>query len=100
MSSSSQSGQQRWNAVVEVMRRRFHGADVQAARVVYASVAAHRLKGQPVWPMAVAPPGSLKTEILDALHGLPHVHFIDSVTPNTFISGQILECLAPFKGNV
>ena len=91
MSSSSQSGQQRWNAVVEVMRRRFHGADVQAARVVYASVAAHRLEGQPVWPMAVAPPGSLKTEILDALHGLPHVHFIDSVTPNTFISGQIVE---------
>ena len=80
-----------WNTVVEVMQRRFHDADVQGARAVCAAVAAHRLKGQPVWPMAVAPPGSLKTEILDALRGLPHVHFIDSVTPNTFISGQILE---------
>ncbi len=73
------------------MQRRFHDADVQGARSVYAAVAAHRLQGQPVWPMAVAPPGSLKTEILDALRGLPDVHFIDSVTPNTFISGQILE---------
>ena len=88
---SSKSGQQRWNAVVGVLEQRFHEADVQGARAVYAAVAAHRLQGQPVWPMAVAPPGSLKTEILDALRGLPHVHFIDSVTPNTFISGQILE---------
>ena len=80
-----------WDTVVEVMRRRFHEADVQGARAVYAAVAAHRLKGQPVWPMVVAPPGSLKTEILDALHGLPHVYFIDSVTPNTFISGQIVD---------
>ena len=88
---ANSSAQQHWNTVVEVMQRRFHDADVQGARAVYAAVAAHRLQGQPVWPMAVAPPGSLKTEILDALRDLPHVHFVDSVTPNTFISGQILE---------
>ena len=89
--TTKQTAQNRWNTVVDVLEHRFHDADVQAARAVYAAVAAHRLKGQPVWPMAVAPPGSLKTEILDALNGLPNVHFIDSVTPNTFISGQIVE---------
>ena len=83
--------QQRWDKVRKVLERRFHDADVQAARAVYAAVAAHRLKGQPVWPMAVAPPGSLKTEILDALRGLPNIHFIDAVTANTFISGQIVD---------
>ena len=89
--TTKQTAQNRWNTVVDVLQHRFHDADVQAARAVYAAVAAHRLKGQPVWPMAVAPPGSLKTEILDAMRGLPYVHFIDSVTPNTFISGQIVE---------
>ena len=80
-----------WARVVDVMRTHFHKPDVQGARAVYAAVAAHRLNGQPVWPMAVAPPGSLKTEVLDALLDLQDVHFIDSVTPNTFISGQIRE---------
>ncbi len=89
--TANKTAQRRWNKVVDVLEHRFHEVDVQAARAVYASVAAHRLKGQPVWPMAVAPPGSLKTEILDALNGLPNVHFIDSVTPNTFLSGQIVE---------
>ena len=39
--------------------------------------------------MLVAPPGSLKTELLNALDGLPTLHMIDSVTPQTFISGQL-----------
>ena len=83
--------QERLNGVEEVLRTHFYRPDVQGVRAVYAAVAAHRLSGQPVWPMLVAPPGSLKTETLDALQGLPKVHFIDSVTPNTFISGQIQE---------
>jgi hypothetical protein len=39
--------------------------------------------------MYVAPPGSLKTEILTALDGLPGVRLVDQITRNTFISGQI-----------
>ena len=80
-----------WAHVERVMQQHFHEPDLQGARAVFAAVAAHRLAGQPVWPMIVAPPGSGKTETLDALQGLPHVHFIDSVTPNTFLSGQILQ---------
>lgn len=80
-----------WQRVVSVMQTHFHEPDVQGARAVYAAVAAHQLEGQPVWPMIVAPPGSGKTETLDPLQGLEGVHFIDSVTPNTFISGQIQE---------
>jgi len=41
--------------------------------------------------MCVAPSGSLKTAILQSLDGLPSVHFIDEVTPNTFVSGRIPE---------
>ena len=91
LDASEAPSQDRWDRVVTVLRTHYHEPDVQGARVVYAAVAAHRLAGQPVWAMVVAPPGSLKTETLGALQGLPNVHFIDTVTPNTFISGQIQE---------
>jgi hypothetical protein len=79
----------KWEAVVRVLKTHYHEPDIEAARVLYAAVAAHYLPGPPVWPMAVAPPSSMKSELLSALEGLPHVYAIDSVTPKTFISGQI-----------
>jgi len=59
-------------------------------QVILAAVAAHRIQDHPpVWVLAIAPPGSMKTAILESLHGLPSVHFVDEVTANTFISGKI-----------
>ena len=78
-----------WCAVVKVLKTHYHEPDLAAARVLYAAVAAHRLTGQPVWPMVVAPPATMKTELIRALDGLPEVHSIDGVTSKTFISGQI-----------
>jgi len=80
-----------WQRVEAVLLKHHHQPDLQAARIVYAAVAAHRLPGSPVWPMLVAPPGSMKTELLGGMDGLPTVHFIDSISPQTFISGQIAE---------
>ena len=80
-----------WDAVVNALSTHYHEPDIEAARVLYAAVAAHDLKGQPVWPMAVAPPGSMKSELVTALDGMSHVHLLDTVTPKTFISGQIVE---------
>ncbi len=80
-----------WESVVRTLQTHYYEPDILAARALYASVAAHCLKGQPVWPMAVAPPSSMKTEIVQALDGLKNVFSIDAVTPKTFISGQIRE---------
>lgn len=88
--------QEAWDSLVEVVNKHFDKPDVDAIRGVYSAVAAHGLSGQLVWPMVVAPPGSMKTELLKALDGLPNVHSIDSVTPKTFISGQIHD---PLKGD-
>ncbi len=41
--------------------------------------------------MLVAPPGSMKTELVEGLRDLPNTHLIDAVTPNTFLSGQIVD---------
>jgi hypothetical protein len=90
-SASNPSAEPRWQAVVDTLKTHFHEPDLEAARVLYSAVAAHDLNGQPVWPMAVAPPGSLKSELVTALDGLERVYLIDNVTPKTFISGQIVE---------
>jgi hypothetical protein len=88
-SDASNPSAQAWKDLCQVLESHFHHPDIEAVRAVYSSVAAHGLIGPLVWPMAVAPPGSMKTEILMALVGLPNVHAIDQLTPSTFISGQI-----------
>ena len=87
--------QSRWEAVVDTLNTHYHEPDLGAARVLYASVAAHDLDGQPVWPMAVAPPGSMKSELITALDGMPRVFLVDAVTPKTFLSGQIPDDKTP-----
>ncbi len=86
-----------WTRVESALSDHHHNPDLEAARVLYSAVAAHRLSGQPVWVMLVAPPGSMKTELLTALDGLPNVHLIDKITPNTFLSGQIDDPKNPRK---
>jgi hypothetical protein len=86
-----------WAGVEAALEKHHHQPDLSAARVLYAAYAAHRLDGATVWPMLVAPPGSLKTELLNGLKDLPNVHFVDQLTPQTFLSGQIPDPLNPTK---
>jgi hypothetical protein len=80
-----------WLRVEEVLSRHYFKPDLQAARALYAAVAAHRLTdGRPVWPMLIGPPGSMKTELLTGMECLDKVHFVDQITANTFISGHIV----------
>lgn len=80
-----------WAAVENTLKAHYHNPDLQAARAVFASIAAHRLTGAPVWPMLVGPPGSMKTELLRGIQHLQNVHFVDQITAQTFISGHIVE---------
>jgi hypothetical protein len=84
-----------WRRVVDVLNKHYYQPDVEAARALYASIAAHGLDGQPVWPMLVGPPGSMKTEMIRALDGMNNFHSIDAVTPkgpcgNTYIRQEKL----------
>jgi hypothetical protein len=74
--------------VAPALESNFYKPDVQAAKILYAAIAGHRLAGQPIWPMLIAPPGSLKTELLKSLSQQPHIYSVDSITPRTFLSGQ------------
>ena len=80
-----------WEDVEAAIQGHHHNPDLQAAKAFSAAMAAHRLTGAPVWPMLVAPPGSMKTHLIGGFDGLPGVHLIDQLTPQTFISGQLEE---------
>lgn len=78
-----------WRKVETALCTHFHEPDLEAARAGYSAAAAQRLSGSPVWLMDLGTSGNGKTERLKALLGLDGVHLIDSVTKNTFLSGQI-----------
>jgi len=55
--------------------------------VLTGAVLAHRLDGDPVWPLIVAPPGGTKTELLRALYGYRGIYPLSELTAKTFASG-------------
>jgi hypothetical protein len=83
--------------VQDVLARHLESPDFQAVQAVLATVASHRLSGKPCWIMAIAPPGSGKTVLVEPLEGLPEVHLHDKFTSKTLISGQIPDPLRPSK---
>jgi DNA-binding MarR family transcriptional regulator len=74
--------------LVATFRRHLYLPDPYPLEVAVATVVVHRLGGDPVWALLVAPPGSGKTEIIQALGGLPEVHALSSLTAQTFVSGM------------
>src|SRR5215472_8371713 len=73
-----------WTRVEDVLKKNYTNADVEAARVLCAAMAAHSLKEfPPAWCLAIAPPGSAKTDLLESFRGLPRIHFVDELTPKT-----------------
>jgi hypothetical protein len=85
-----QTGPSGWTKVEDVLNENYTNADVGAARVLCAAMAAHSLKEfPPAWCLAIAPPGSAKTDLLESFRDLPRVHFVDELTTKTFLSGKV-----------
>jgi len=81
-----------WRAVADTLQKHYTNPDIQAAHILCATLASHALQDfPPAWCLAIAPPGSMKTDLLEAFRGLPGVHFVDEVTTNTFLSGKVDE---------
>lgn len=54
---------------------------------VLGTISANRLPGDPVWLLLVGPPGSGKSETLQAAAGLPEVHPTGTLTEAALLSG-------------
>ena len=61
--------------------------DLAYLPVLTGAVLAHPLGGDPVWLLAVGPPGGTKTEPLRALYGYPGIYPLSDLTAQTFASG-------------
>jgi hypothetical protein len=78
-----------WQQIETFLTENYLNPDIDAAKIMFATVASHRIADYPpAWAMGIAPAGSMKTEILKSLDGLPSVYLVDEVTANTFISGK------------
>lgn len=62
--------------------------DKGVVRAVVGCIIANRLDLDPVWLLLVAPSSGGKTEMINAISGLPFVWQISDLTTNTFASGQ------------
>jgi hypothetical protein len=83
-------GMRRWERVESALVANFHQPDIEAAKVLFSSVAAHRIaEHPPAWNMLIAPSGSMKTALLETLRDLPSLHCPDEFTQNTLISGKL-----------
>src|SRR5436190_5328750 len=73
--------------VVATFERRLYLPDVSPLLAVLGAVAANLLPGDPLWLVLVSPPGGGKTELLNAIDGLPDVHPAATLTEGALLSG-------------
>lgn len=73
--------------LLNVFSRHLYLPDAGVVLVTLGTVAANLLEGDPVWTLLVGPPGSGKTEVLNALIGLDHVHLVGALTEPALLSG-------------
>jgi hypothetical protein len=73
--------------VYKVFQKHLHIPDTALLDVIFGTVLANRLPGDPLWMFIVAPPGATKTEPLLAFTGANCIEILSTLTPHTLISG-------------
>jgi len=75
--------------VEEVFKKHFLMKNADVVKVVLATFFANKLEGDPLWLLLIAPPSSLKTEIIATLNGLQEIYPLSSLTAHTLVSGMV-----------
>jgi len=73
--------------VYNLFKKWLHLPDTTVLDVIFGTVIANRLPGDPLWLFLVAPPGGTKTEILMTLSDAPKIYTTSSLTPHALVSG-------------
>lgn len=63
--------------------------DIDAVKILIATIISFELDCDPVWLFLIAPPASLKTEFISAVSLLPNNYYLSSLTPQTLVSGMV-----------
>lgn len=73
--------------VVDGYKKWLHLRDEEIINVMFGTVIANRLAGDPVWMFLVAPPSGSKTEMLMSLTDALNIYTATSLTPHALVSG-------------
>lgn len=73
--------------LIEKLSSKWLLPDTDVVRVLLAGVVGHKFSSDPLWIFLIAPPSSLKTELISSLDSLEDVYQISSLTPQTLFSG-------------
>jgi len=63
--------------------------------IMFGTLFANKLKGDPVWLFLVAPPGGSKTELLMTLNKSPYIETVSTLTPAALVPGMRIEAGKP-----
>ena len=74
--------------VIEAYTKWLHLKDTDVIDIMYGSIIANRMEGEPIWLFLVAPPGGTKSELIMALNNCIEIMAISSLTPHTLVSGM------------
>jgi hypothetical protein len=80
-----------YEKVYYAYKKWLHLPSVEMIDVLYGTIIANRLDGDPLWMFFVAPPGGTKTELLMTVSGCKAIETMSSLTPHTLVSGMTLE---------
>lgn len=73
--------------VYSVYKKWLHMPDTTVIDVLYGSMIANRLDGEPLWMFIIAPSGATKTELLLSVSQAPRVVSTTALTPHSLVSG-------------
>lgn len=73
--------------VLAAYRKWLHIHNDEPLQVLFGSIFANRLQGDPLWLFFVAPPGGMKSELLMSLSRHAAIESTTSLTPHTLVSG-------------
>ena len=85
--TSVEEGIRAWEEMCEEMAGDFNLRDPLPVEFIFATLATLDMPGEPIWGFLVAPPSSLKTELLRWLTHIPCVYTLSSLTSASLITG-------------
>jgi len=68
-------------------RKWLHLPDTSIIDILYGTVIANRIEGDPIWLFIVAPPGMTKTEFLLSVSSAKNITVVSKLTPKALVSG-------------
>jgi len=80
--------QQAWDEIVSYIDNWYHEIDIDAIRIILSAAVAHRVKHEvPIWCFLLGASGTGKSLVPFLIEALPDVYKLNSITPNSLLSG-------------